>query len=305
MNRVAAIDIGTNSVRLLIAELAGPTAELITVARLMRITRLGQGVDATRTLAPEAIERTVKVLSEYRTVIDELGADQVRATATSAARDATNSDEFFSRAHAALGVTPELLSGEAEAELSFAGATIGLTHPAPFLTIDIGGGSTEFVFGTNAPEELCSLDMGCVRITERWLPSDPPAPEELANAVSVVRDELASVRQAIPRMGEAKTVLGLAGTLSTVAAVEQGLKDYDRDQIHHFPITRVIAEDVFRTLALESVAERKFNPGLEPERAEVIVGGLIVLVAIIRTFGIEEILVSEADILDGLARSIA
>jgi len=304
VNRVAAIDIGTNSVRLLIAELAGPTAELITVARLMRITRLGQGVDATRTLAPEAIERTVKVLAEYRTVIDELGADQVRAIATSAARDATNSNEFFSLAHAALGVTPELLSGEAEAELSFAGATVGLTHPAPFLTIDIGGGSTEFVFGTNAPEELCSLDMGCVRITERWLPSDPPAPEELANAVSVVRDELASVRQAIPRMGEAKTVLGLAGTLSTVAAVEQGLKDYDRDLIHHFPITRVIAEDVFRTLALESVAERKFNPGLEPERAEVIVGGLIVLVAIIRTFGIEEILVSEADILDGLARSI-
>jgi len=305
VSRVAAIDIGTNSVRLLVAESMVGQPELITLDRQMRITRLGQGVDATHALAADSIDRTVRVLSEYRTIIDNFEVTNVRATATSAARDATNSDEFFTRAHAALGVTPELLSGEAEAQLSFAGATAGLTNPAPYLTIDIGGGSTEFVFGSTEPESLCSLNIGCVRITERWLSSDPCAPEELANAVSDVRDELSQVATAIPQLSEARTVLGLAGTLSTVAAVDQGLAEYDRDRIHHFCVTRAIAEDVFRTLALESVAERKTNPGLEPERAEVIVGGLIVLVATIRAFGIEEILVSEADILDGLASSIA
>ncbi len=305
MSRVAAIDIGTNSVRLLVAESMADQPGLITLDRQMRITRLGQGVDATHALAADSIDRTVRVLSEYRIIIDNFGVTNVRATATSAARDATNSDEFFTQVHAALGVTPELLSGEAEAQLSFAGATAGLTNPAPYLTIDIGGGSTEFVFGNTEPESLCSLNIGCVRITERWLSSDPYAPEELANAVSDVRDELSQVATAIPQLSEARTVLGLAGTLSTVAAVDQGLAEYDRDRIHHFCVTRAIAEDVFRTLALESLSERKTNPGLEPERAEVIVGGLIVLVATIRAFGIEEILVSEADILDGLASSIA
>jgi exopolyphosphatase/guanosine-5'-triphosphate,3'-diphosphate pyrophosphatase len=306
MNPVAAIDIGTNSVRLLVAEVDGrnPGAPLTTLDRRMRITRLGQGVNAARRLAPDAIERTLSVLREYRAVFDALGVERVRATATSAARDAENRDDFFGPATEALGVMPELLSGEDEARLSFSGATNQLHSPTPYLVVDIGGGSTEFVFGTGAPEALCSLDVGCVRITERWLPSDPPAPEELSNAISAVRDELADLARELPQLREAATVIGLAGTVTTVAAIEQGLAEYDRDRIHHFRLTRDAAEDVFRTLAVESIDERRHNPGLEPERVDVIVGGVVVLVSIFRTFGFEEILVSESDILDGLARSI-
>jgi exopolyphosphatase/guanosine-5'-triphosphate,3'-diphosphate pyrophosphatase len=306
MTRVAAIDIGTNSVRLLAADVdeADPAAPITTLDRRMRITRLGQGVDASRRLAPAAIERTLAVLREYRSAFDELGVERVRATATSAARDSENRDAFFVPATEVLGVTPELLSGEEEAQLSFVGATTGLDAPAPFLVIDIGGGSTELVYGTTGPEALRSLDVGCVRITEQWLHADPPAPEELSNAVSAVRDELADVARELPQLQGAATVIGLAGTVSTVAAVEQGLAEYDRDRIHHFRLTREAAEDVFRTLAVESVDERRHNPGLEPERVDVIVGGVVVLVSIFRTFDLREMLVSEADILDGLARSI-
>jgi exopolyphosphatase / guanosine-5'-triphosphate,3'-diphosphate pyrophosphatase len=309
MTRVAAIDIGTNSVRLLVAEVNGdvgddPGAPLTTLDRRMRITRLGQGVHALHRLAPEAIERTLTVLREYRGVIDDLGAEHVRATATSAARDSENRDEFFGPATEVLGRSPELLSGEEEARLSFLGATTGLDAPAPFLVIDIGGGSTELVVGTTEPEALRSLDVGCVRITEQWLESDPPAPEELSNAVSAVRDELADVAREIPSIRDAATVVGLAGTITTVAAIEQGLLEYDRDRIHHFRLTRAAAEEVFRTLAIESAEERRHNPGLEAERVDVIVGGAVVLVSIFRTLDLDEILVSEADILDGLARSI-
>ena len=196
MTRVAAVDIGTNSVRLLVADVDGTSprdAKVVPVDRRMRITRLGQGVDRTRALAPEAIERTVAVLREYRSALDEHGVVGVRATATSAARDSSNRDDFFSAAHDALGVTPELLSGDEEAALSFLGATADLDAPAPYLVVDIGGGSTEFVLGTDAPTGLVSLDMGCVRITEQYLHSDPPAPEELSNAVAVVRDLVADV----------------------------------------------------------------------------------------------------------------
>ncbi|MEX2255566.1 MAG: Ppx/GppA phosphatase family protein [Acidimicrobiia bacterium] len=305
MSRVAAIDIGTNSVRLLVADLDDPAGPLVTIDRRMRITRLGQGVNASRRLAPEAIERTLGVLREYRRAIDEHGAARVRATATSAARDSENRDEFFGPASEVLGVVPELLTGEEEARLSFMGATIELAAPAPYLVVDIGGGSTEFVFGTSAPEALRSIDVGCVRVTEQWLHSDPPAPEELSNAVSAVRDELADVQRAVPMLSEAATVVGLAGTVTTVAAVEQGLHEYDRDRIHHFRLTRAAAEEVFRTLATEPIADRRHNPGLEAERVDVIVGGAIVLVAIFRTFELTEMLVSEADILDGLARSLA
>jgi exopolyphosphatase / guanosine-5'-triphosphate,3'-diphosphate pyrophosphatase len=304
VSRVGAIDIGTNSVRLLVAEVdgTGRAAKLETLDRRMRITRLGQGVDATGALAPEAIARTVAVLREYRAALDEFGVTRVRATATSAARDASNRDEFFTAAREA-GIEPELLSGEEEAALSFLGATADLDAPAPYLVVDIGGGSTEFVLGTSAPEGLISVNIGCVRITEQFLRSDPPAPEELSNAVAVVRDHIADVERAIPRVADAVTLVGLAGTVTTVAAIELGLPEYDRDKIHHFRLTKAAAEDVFRTLATESAAERAHNPGLEPGRVDVIVGGAIVLVAILRSLGFDEVLVSEADILDGLART--
>lgn len=305
MRRVGAIDIGTNSVRLLVAEVdgTGRSANLRTLDRRMRITRLGQGVDGSRALAPEAVERTITVLREYRGVLDALGVARVRATATSAARDASNRDEFFTAAREQAGIEPELLSGEEEAGLSFLGATADLDAPAPFLVVDIGGGSTEFVLGTDAPGSLVSLDIGCVRITEQFLRSDPPAPEELSNAVAIVRDHLADVERAVPGASDAATLVGLAGTVTTVAAVELGLAEYDRDKIHHFRLTKAAAEDVFRTLATEAAADRAHNPGLEPGRVDVIVGGALVLVTIMRSLGFEEVLVSEADILDGLART--
>jgi len=305
--RLAGVDIGTNSTRLLVADVdgAGNDARLVPLDRRMRITRLGQGVDATRRLRPEAIGRTVDVLREYRGALDELGVDDVRATATSAARDALNRDDFFGPATDALGVTLELLTGDEEARLSFLGATSGLTEPAPYLVVDIGGGSTEFVLGDTEPAGQISVDVGCVRISEQLLHSDPPAPEELSEAVAIVRDHLADVDRELPAAREAATLVGLAGTVTTVAAVELGLPEYDPEKIHHFRLTKQAAEDVFRTLATEPAVERRHNPGLEPGRVDVIVGGAVVLVTIMRVLGFDEMLVSEADILDGLVRSLA
>jgi exopolyphosphatase/guanosine-5'-triphosphate,3'-diphosphate pyrophosphatase len=306
VNRVAAVDIGTNSTRLLVADVDGHgrDAKLVPLDRRMRITRLGQDVDRTHRLAPDAIGRTVEVLREYRVALDDLGVTRVRATATSAARDASNRDDFFSPARDALGVEPELLSGQEEAALSFTGATSDLDAPAPYLVVDIGGGSTEFVLGAREPVGAVSVDIGCVRITEQFLHSDPPAPEELSNAIAVVRDHLADVRRAIPGVAEAATLVGLAGTVTTVAAVELGLPEYDGAVLHHVRLTRAAAEDVFRTLATENLAQRAHNPGLEQGRVDVIVGGAAILVSVMRAFEFDDLLVSEADILDGLVRSL-
>ena len=305
MTRVAAVDCGTNSTRLLVSD-DGKTVE-----RLMRITRLGQGVDQTRTLAPEAIERTVSVLREYRQVMDDHAVTAVRMTATSAARDATNREEFFAAAAGAIGVPPELLSGEEEGRLSFAGATADLDPDAgPYLIVDIGGGSTEFAVGPRAADEplepygAVSVDVGCVRLTEKYFHHDPPTAEELSQAVSVVRAYLDDVVRDLPEVASAQRLVGLAGTVTTMAAVEIGLATYDRDRIHHFVLTRAAAEDVFRTLASERRRDRVFNPGLEEERADVIVAGCLILVTIMRKFGFDDCLVSEADILDGLAMSL-
>jgi exopolyphosphatase/guanosine-5'-triphosphate,3'-diphosphate pyrophosphatase len=296
---VAAIDCGTNSTRLLVHD--GARA----LERINTITRLGQGVDASGRLADEAIERTVAVLADYREIMDRHGVgDRVRITATSAARDAANRDAFFDAAEAAVGVRPELLSGIEEGRLSFLGATADL-DPAlgPFLVVDIGGGSTEFCFGTTDCEANLSIDMGCVRMTEKYLEHDPPLAEELASCLSVIELHLDDVLRAIPQLPEARTFVGLAGTVSATASVEQGLADYDRDRIHHVVLTKAAVEDVFRTLATESRAERIHNPGLEEARADVIVGGLCILVKVMRQFGFGECLVSESDILDGLVMS--
>lgn len=303
--RVAGVDIGTNSARLLVADV-GPSGPHVTIERRMHITRLGQGVHDTRRLAPEAIERNVDVLAEYAGVIRDLGVEQVRATATSAARDATNRDDFFVPAATALGSPLELLPAEKEAALSFLGATDDIDDAdarPPYLVVDIGGGSTEFVVGTTRPEGLVSIDVGCVRITEQFLHTDPPTAEELSQAVSVARDHIADVARELPGIAETNTVVGLAGTITTVASVELGLATYDRAAIHHYRLTRAAAEDVFRTLATEPADDRRHNPGLEPGRVDVIVGGAIVLTAVMRVLGVDEMLVSEADILDGLVLS--
>ena len=296
---VAAIDCGTNSTRLLVTD--GSRA----VERLMRITRLGEGVDGTGRLSPDAIARTVSVLREFRSAMDRDGVQAVRMSATSAVRDASNREQFMAAAEDVVGIRPEVLSGMEEGRLAFAGATAELDPSnGPFLVVDIGGGSTELVVGRDEPVGVESMDVGCVRITEKFLHHDPPRPEELSDALMEVRDQLEDAVRAVPQLSDAQQMIGLAGTVTTVAAVELGLTEYDRDRIHHFWLTRAAAEDVFRTLATESRASRLGNPGLEEARADVIVGGCVVLVAVLRYFDLSGCLVSESDILDGLASSL-
>ncbi len=303
MSRLAAIDCGTNSTRLLVADTGG-AGLFETLDRRMIITRLGQGVDATKVLADDAVNRTLDALRGYRTAMDARDVTGVRMTATSAARDAANRENFFDVAEAIIGVRPELLTGDEEGRLSFRGATAELdAGRGPFLAVDIGGGSTEFSFGTEVCEGVLSVDVGCVRLTEKFIEHDPPLPEELSACISLTEAYIDDVKRELPGSVDARCFLGLAGTITTVAAVEQGLARYDRDRIHHFVLTHDAAEDVFRTLATEPRADRIHNPGLEEARADVIVAGCCILVAIMRSFGFDECLVSEADILDGLIYS--
>jgi exopolyphosphatase/guanosine-5'-triphosphate,3'-diphosphate pyrophosphatase len=308
MAPIASLDIGTNSTRVLVArpvEDRRPAPKLDILDRRNTITRLGQGVGASGRLVPEAVERTLECLRGYREILDRHEVERVRVAATSASREAANRDEFFDAVKAVVGTRPELLSGDEEGRLSFRGATGELDPGAgPFLVVDIGGGSTEFIVGTDQVDGVMSVDVGCVRLTEKFLLHDPPQPEELTACISLTDAYLEDVVREAPAAAEARTLVGLAGTITTVAAVEIGLETYDRDRIHHFRLTHEAAEDVFRTLATESRAERLHNPGLEEARADVIVGGCCVLVALFRRFGFDEMIVSEADILDGLALSL-
>ncbi|MDH3704845.1 MAG: exopolyphosphatase, partial [Acidimicrobiia bacterium] len=235
---VAAIDCGTNSTRLLIGD---GTHQ---VDRRMHITRLGEGVDASGRLRDDAIERVRLVLDQYAAAMQTHGVSKVRMTATSAARDADNRDDFFAVAEAAVGVRPELLSGPEEAQLSFDGATAELDPlDGPFLVVDIGGGSTELAVGADRCEAARSLDIGCVRLTERYVEHDPPRPEELLACLSITEAHLDEAMRELPVLAGARQFVGLAGTVSTAAAVEQGLATYDRDAIHHFRLTRAATED--------------------------------------------------------------
>jgi exopolyphosphatase / guanosine-5'-triphosphate,3'-diphosphate pyrophosphatase len=300
---IGSVDMGTNSTRVLVAEPRDGTLHILD--RRQTITRLGQDVNATGRLADAAVERTLACLRDYREILDRHGVERIRAAATSAARDAANRDEFFDAVEDTIGVRPELLSGAEEGRMSFLGATGDLDHAlGPFLVVDIGGGSTEFIVGTDAVEGVISVDVGCVRLTEKFLEHDPPLPEELTASISLTDAYLEDVVREVPGVAEARTLVGVAGTITTVAAVELGLATYDRDAIHHFRLSHDAAEDVFRTLATESRAQRIHNPGLEEARADVIVGGCCVLVALFRRFGFDEMIVSEADILDGLALSL-
>lgn len=301
---VASVDCGTNSTRLLVARPC-EGGGLEALERLNVITRLGAGVDASGLLAPEAVERTVDVLRRFRQVMEHHHAVRVAASATSAARDASNREDFLLTAEQVLGARPRLLDGEDEARLAFLGATAELdSGDGPYLVVDIGGGSTELSVGQGGgrpAEGALSVDVGSVRLSERYLHHDPPRAEELSAALSVTEAHLAEAALALPAARGASRLVGLAGTITTVAAVEIGLATYDRERIHHFHLTRAAAEDVFRTLATESRAQRVHNPGLEEARADVIVGGCCILVSVLRFFGYEACLVSESDILDGLA----
>jgi exopolyphosphatase/guanosine-5'-triphosphate,3'-diphosphate pyrophosphatase len=300
---VAALDCGTNSTRLLVVDGHGRP-----LRRLMQVTRLGQGVDANRKLDPAAIDRTVAVLAGFRRVMDDHGVVRGRLVATSAVRDAANGEEFLAAARAASGIEAELLSGDEEGHLAHAGATADLPPcDGDTLVVDIGGGSTELVVEHQHRVRAVSLDLGCVRLTERLLHHDPPTSAELDAARRMVDAELDRAVAALPvlaRLAPGSRLLGLAGTVSTLAALDQGLADYDRDRIHHSVLSTGTVRRWCATLAGEPAADRAGRPGMTPGREDVIVGGALVLVGVLERFGLTECLVSEADILDGLVDSL-
>ena len=307
--RVAAVDCGTNSLRLLLADIDPGRAGLTDVVRRMEIVRLGQGVDQTGRLAPEALARTMTVLRDYADVITRAGAQAVRMVATSATRDADNAAEFVRLVKEVLGVAPEVLTGDEEAVLSFTGATAELAagpDPGPFLVADIGGGSTEFVLGEagRRPAHAISVNVGCVRMTERHLYGDPPAGQEVGAAVADIDAALDTVAAAVPAR-DARTLIGLAGSVTTVAAIAMGLPAYDAARIHHARVAAADVHAVTRGLLTQTRAERAALGVMHPGRADVIGGGALVLDRLMQRFGFTEVLVSEHDILDGMAWSLA
>jgi exopolyphosphatase/guanosine-5'-triphosphate,3'-diphosphate pyrophosphatase len=307
---VAAIDCGTNSLRLLVADVNPAAGTLTDVDRRMEIVRLGQGVDATGRLAPAALARTLRALRSYAEIVAAAGATAVRMVATSATRDAANAADFVAGVHAVLGVGPEVLSGDEEARLSFTGATTELAAAAepvspPYLVADIGGGSTEFVLGDPpVVSGAASVDIGCVRMTERHLRSDPPTPAEVAAARADIGAALDVVAAKIA-VADARTLVGLAGSVTTVAALALGLDAYDAGLIHHARIGAAqVQEQTARLLAMPQ-AERARLGVMHPGRVDVIGGGALVLEAIMTRFGFTEVLASEHDLLDGIAWSLA
>ena len=300
--RVAAIDCGTNSIRLLIADLT--QNQLIDVSRRMEIVRLGEGVDRTGRLAPAAIDRTRRALIGYAAEIAELGITDVRMVATSATRDATNAADFRAMVQAVLGIEPEVITGDEEARLSFTGAVHGLDAEPPYLVVDIGGGSTEFVTGRSTSEQAISIDIGCVRMTERHLKSDPPTPAEIAAAERDITAAVDIALAAVPGR-EAKTMLGLAGSVTTVTALALGLPTYDATAIHHARISYPEVAKVTADLLAATVAERRSLPVMHPGRADVIGAGALILRTIMERSTQPEVVASEHDILDGIAWGLA
>ncbi|GGQ03364.1 Ppx/GppA phosphatase family protein [Streptomyces roseolilacinus] len=303
MTRVAAIDCGTNSIRLLVADADPDAGTLVDLDRRMTIVRLGQGVDRTGRLAPEALERTFAACREYAAVIEERGAERVRFVATSASRDAENREDFVRGVLDILGVEPEVITGDQEAEFSFTGATRELEGTDRYLVVDIGGGSTEFVVGAGHVEAARSVDVGCVRLTERHVRHDPPGEDEVAAIRADVRAALALAEETVPIRG-AHTLVGLAGSVTTVAAIALGLEEYDSAAIHRSRIPYgQVAEVTARLLAMTH-DERAAIPVMHPGRVDVIVSGALVLREIMEHVGASEVVVSEHDILDGIAWSL-
>jgi exopolyphosphatase/guanosine-5'-triphosphate,3'-diphosphate pyrophosphatase len=295
--RVAAIDCGTNSIRLLIADVIGDT--LTDVARRMEIVRLGEGVDRTGMLAPEAIARTRRALIGYAAEIAELGITRVRMVATSASRDASNAEDFRAMVRGVLGVDPEVISGDGEARLSFTGAVRGLEADPPYLVVDIGGGSTEFVTGRSTSELAISMDIGCVRMTERHLRSDPPTAAEIVAAEQDITSAVDIALAAVPGRA-AKTLVGLAGSVTTVTALALDLPAYDASRIHHARVSYDEVAKVTADLLAATVAERRALPVMHPGRADVISAGALILRTIMERSGQSSVVASEHDILDGI-----
>jgi len=304
--RVAAIDCGTNSVRLLVADVDRAAGRLSDVDRRLEIVRLGQGVDATGRLGAEPLARTLRALRAYREIIAGASASAVRMVATSATRDAANADEFVAGVRDILAIEPEVLSGEDEARLSFTGATAELAgDAAPYLVTDIGGGSTEFVLGEpGVVTAAVSVNIGCVRMTERHLRHDPPGDDEIAAARADIDAALDVVAGKIP-VRDARTLVGLAGSVTTVAALVLGLDSYQAERIHHSRVSAGAVREMAASLLGQTRAQRQQLAVMHPGRVDVIGGGALVLTQIMERFGFAEVLVSEHDILDGLAWSLA
>jgi exopolyphosphatase / guanosine-5'-triphosphate,3'-diphosphate pyrophosphatase len=326
---VAAIDCGTNSVRLLVARLPASYCEasaskaaaayeaassnepFTELTRRMEIVRLGQGVDRTGRLAPDALERTRLVLADYASQIGSFGVDRVRMVATSATRDADNAQEFRDMVQATVGVTPEVVTGEEEARLSFVGAVRGLPVrlPAPYLVVDIGGGSTELVLGSlvlgsQRVDSAISVDIGCVRMTERHLHDDPPTREQIEAAYGDITSHIDEALGTVDGRC-ARTLVGLAGSVTTVTALVLGLSAYQPECIHH---AQVQYDDVARVcdeLLSMSRAQRLALPAMHPGRADVIGAGALILRVVMQRTGADQVVASEHDILDGIAWSLA
>ncbi len=298
---VAAIDIGTNSTNLLIVDPQGNE-----IVREVNVTRLGKGVAASGRLEDSAIAATVQQLAIYASLLKQHNVETFRVTATEACRRASNANTFLDQAEATLGKRPEIISGEAEGKLAFSGALSKLDpHDGTTIVIDIGGGSTEIMIGTgNSLQHVSSFPVGAVVLTETELHRDPPRPEELTNAIGLVTDFMDDLVREFPQVLNATRVVGVAGTIVTIAAIELGIARFDPVALHDMTLTREAAEDVFRTLATESLIDRKSNPGLPPERADVIVGGCCALVGIMRRLRIPSITVSVHNLLDGVVQHI-
>lgn len=304
--RVAAIDCGTNSIRLLIADVADGT--LTDVVRTMVIVRLGEGVDKTGEFSQAALERTFAAIETFAALISEHQPEQVRFVATSASRDVSNRSEFVDGVASRLGIEPDVISGDEEAALSFLGATADLVNfndppAAPYLVIDIGGGSTEFVLGTTRPTASISTNVGCVRMTERHLISDPATPQEIAAATSDIDAAIDLAYSAVP-IAQANSLIGLAGSVTTVAAIALGLSEYDSAAIHG---SRISAQDIHRVtqelLTMTRAERAKLGP-MHEGRIDVIGSGALVLDRIMVRTGLKQVVVSERDILDGIARGL-
>ena len=297
--RVGAVDIGPNTMRLLIAEVEGGRVEWLD--RRVAVTGLGHGVDAHGQLGADAMARTIEVLAGYGAAMDAAGVHDRRAMATSATRDATNRKEFLDGAEAALGRRPDVITGEEEAALAFAGATRELQGDPPFMVIDVGGGSTEFVFGNDEPTYRVSIDIGSVRLTDRVLPDRPARPDQVAAAEDLVAGLLGEV--ALPE--PPGTVVGVAGTFTSLSAISQDLPAYDPGRVHQSILTVTRLAELSLYLSLLTVPETAAIPSMDPARAPVVLAGAIVAEQAVRRCGATQVIVSEHDTLDGLALSIA
>ena len=296
MTARAFIDVGTNSTNLLVTDGTDDIVHDVVV------TRLGEGLHRSGMLSPAAIERTVDTIVGHLEKARAHGATETVVVGTAACRRATNTRDLIDAVAAATGLTLEVLTAQDEAELSFAGAVHGLPAvDGDTMVIDIGGGSTEISVGRDTPHASVSIPVGAVTATESDIVTDPPRPEDLTNVIGAVQDELEEIGRTTPSALSAARIVGVAGTIVTVAAVEIGLRDFDSSALHGFELTREAAEDVFRTLATESLKDRRLNPGLPADRADVIVAGCCILVAVMRRLHLDAVTVSVRGLLHGLA----